>query len=78
MKEAVAQASHSSVASPPPALQLLGDVVEHAESIVEQASKFSNAINDICGKLEFLQELGDKLSEVGYYAIVRSAFIEAF
>jgi hypothetical protein len=77
MKEAVAQASHSYVASPPPALQLLGNVVENAESIVELASKFSDAINDICGKLEFLQELGDKLSEVGYYAVVRSAFVES-
>ena len=78
MKEAVTKASRSSVASPSPAVQFLGGVVEHAESIAEQASEFSDTINAICGKLEFIQELGDKLSEVGYYAVVRPPSVEAF
>ena len=77
MKEAVAQVSRSSVAPPPAAAQLLGNLVEHAESVAEQASDFSDTINDICGKLEFLQGLGDKISEVGYY-IVRSMSIDIF
>jgi hypothetical protein len=68
MAEAVAQASHLPLTSPPPAVQFFGEVAQRAESVVEQASKFSGTINDICGKLEFLQNLGDKLSEVRYYS----------
>ena len=77
MAEAVAQASSLSVASPHPASQLLSDAAERAESVVELARKFSDSINDICEKLKFLQDLGDKLSEVGYYA-VRCASIKLF
>ena len=77
MEEAIAQAPQPSVTSPPPIVQSLGNIVQHAKPVVEQASKFSDTINDICGKLEFLQNLGDKLSEVGYNT-VRSSFTEAF
>jgi hypothetical protein len=70
MEEAVALPSHPLVASPPPIVQHLGDVVQHAQSVVDQVGKFSDTINDICGKLEFLQNLGDKLSEVGYSAVL--------
>ena len=70
MEEAVTQVSHSSITAPPPAVQRLGDFVQPAESLVEQASKVSDTIKDICDKLKFLQDLGDKLSEVGYYIVV--------
>jgi hypothetical protein len=69
MEEAVEQAAHSTVSPLPPAVQVLNDVVERTESAVEQAGKFVDTINDICGKLVFLQDLGDKLSEVGYDAV---------
>jgi hypothetical protein len=49
--------------------QFRGDAFERTKSAVEHAGKFVDTINDICGKLEFLQDLGDKLTEVGYDAV---------